>query len=136
MSVALTLHTTNDFNWVMAKVLFCHSLSVFILQTEYFETREKLKVALITFKVSKTETRKQIIFWNWLIRNEYSYKWDWTMWKFSKILKISRSTSFLLYLFATTQILFNLFIVYDKLQSKSWTIYPFNFVQLQKNPGK
>ncbi len=46
----------------MANSAFYHSLSEFILLTEYFETWEKLKVALMTFEVSETETRKQIIF--------------------------------------------------------------------------
>ncbi len=39
-----------------ANSAFYHSLSEFILLTEYFETQEKLKVALMTFKVSETET--------------------------------------------------------------------------------
>jgi hypothetical protein len=43
-------------------VLFYHSFSKFGLLTEYFETREKSKVALMTFKVSGTETQKQITF--------------------------------------------------------------------------
>jgi hypothetical protein len=48
----------------MVNSAFYHSLSVFVLLTEYFETQEKSKVALITFEVSKTETRKEIIFFN------------------------------------------------------------------------
>jgi len=46
-------------------VLFYYSLSEFVLLNEYFETWEKLKVALMTFEVSKTETQKQITFSNW-----------------------------------------------------------------------
>ncbi len=51
---------------------FYHSLPKFILLTEYFETWEKLKVALMTFEVIETETQKQIIFLNWMIINECS----------------------------------------------------------------
>ncbi len=50
--------------YVTANSAFYHSLSKFVLLTEYFKTREKLKVASMTFEVSKTETRKQIIFSN------------------------------------------------------------------------
>jgi hypothetical protein len=39
-------------------VLFYHSLSIFIFVAENFETQEKLKVALMTFKVIKTEAQK------------------------------------------------------------------------------
>jgi len=35
---------------------FYHSLLMFILLTKYFKTREKSKVASITFKVIETET--------------------------------------------------------------------------------
>jgi hypothetical protein len=57
---------------VTANSAFYHSLSDFVLLTEYFETREKLKVALMTFEVSKTEPQKQITFLNWPIINEFS----------------------------------------------------------------
>jgi len=38
-------------------VLFYHLLSEFVLLTAYFKTREKSKVALMTFEVSKTKNR-------------------------------------------------------------------------------
>ncbi len=78
----------------MANSAFYHSLLVFVLLTEYFETWEKSKVALITLEVSETETGKQIIFTNWSIINGYSEKWDRTIQKFLKILKISQSSSY------------------------------------------
>jgi hypothetical protein len=46
------------------KYCFLPFVAKFGLLTEYFETQEKLKVALRTFEVSKNETRKQIIFLN------------------------------------------------------------------------
>jgi hypothetical protein len=63
----------------MANRAFYHSLSVFNLLTKYFETRGKLKVALMTFEVSETKPQN-----------------------FSKIIKISQSTSYISYLFANT----------------------------------
>ena len=38
---------------------FHHLLFMFVLLTEYFKTQEKIKVALITVEVLKTETEKQ-----------------------------------------------------------------------------
>jgi hypothetical protein len=46
----------------MVNSAFSPFVSEFVLLTKYFETREKLKVASMTFKVSKIKTQKQIIF--------------------------------------------------------------------------
>ncbi len=45
---------------VMANSAFYHSLSEFVLLTEYFESPEKSKVALMTFEVSKTKKIQEI----------------------------------------------------------------------------
>ena len=61
--------STASQQWI---VLFYHLLSEFVSLTKYFEAWEKSKVAVMTFKVSKTETQKQITFLKWPIINEYS----------------------------------------------------------------
>ncbi len=94
-------------------MLFYHLLLIFVLLTEYFKTQEKLKVALITFKVIKTETWQQIIF---LKLTDYK-------WIFLKVRsKFLSQHSILLYLFANTSFKFgsilSLFMKNDNLNHK------------------
>jgi hypothetical protein len=52
-----TQHQNTTYKLVTVISAFYHSLTMFVLPTKIFGTQEKLKAALITFEVPKTDTQ-------------------------------------------------------------------------------